>query len=163
MDIPVGTSLGLLKTLLDWLSRVAGRRQRVRTEWRRERLGAYTRFVSAMDCASAVFQELVPLRQGLHWWNGPQRLKLMRATTLDKRLLEAGREVCESLEAVRAIGSLSAVEAAETLLEVVAVPAAQLDEGKTVTQADFSDFSQRRRDLIGIIRAEIGVEALQAA
>jgi hypothetical protein len=163
VDIPIETSIGLLKALLDWLRRVMGRRQRVQTEWRRERLSAYTRFVSAMDCASAVFQELVPLRQGLHWWNGPKRLKLMRATTLDKRLLEAGREVCESLEAVRSIGSARAVEAAEALLEVLTVPAARLDEGETVTQADFSDFSKRRRDLITIIRAEIGVEALQAA
>lgn len=108
----------LLAQELRWRRRAAARE-------RQQRQLAYERLLSVSDLTFCAAREFAELNDGLHWWNGSSRLRLMKATKLDERMLRLGEEFAKAVNIVKLYGSPAAVAAAEEMLAAVAAPLLQ--------------------------------------
>lgn len=107
-------------------------------------------FLVASDLAFSAAQETARLSEGLHWWNGRERLRLMKATRLDDRLLESSENLAEMLAKIRTYGTTEARKASEEMLTAVA---SVLRNRQVDFDAQLEAYTQRRNELLQAARA----------
>ncbi len=142
---------GLIGQELRWRRRTAAR------EHQQRRL-AYERLLSVSDLTFCAAQEFAELNDGLHWWNGTSRLRLMKATKLDERMLKLSEEFARAVNSVKLHGSPTAVAAAEDMLAAVAAPL--LEPGGNNDQ--LQRLKDRREIFVNTVRREEGSLELES-
>lgn len=162
MDVPVDVIVSAVRMVFEWVMRLLSTWRHRGSRWDPQLARLYSDLTATLDRTFAAIDEYIHLRKGLHWWNGRFRLRLMRATDLDKRVLRAGEDLCASMERVRAIGSPTAVHHAEELLALVADPMLRLNAGEKVMDTDLAAFDQRRRAFLEVVRSELGIVAMRS-
>lgn len=142
---------GLLGQELRWRRRTAAREHQ-------QRQLAYERLLSVSDLTFSAARELAELKEGLHWWNGSSRLRVMKGTKLDERMLELSEEFARAVNIVKLYGSPGAVAAAEEMLAAVAAPL--LEPG--VNEDQLQRLKDRREIFVNTVRREQGSLELES-